>query len=68
MNTMRLILKKKTICWCGINTSSSQTQAFGGHGYTHILNNVVPMMLSRGVTKEQIDTILVDNPKAWLSF
>ena len=43
-------------------------QAFGGHGYTHILENVVPMMQSRGITKEQVDTILMDNPKAWLTY
>jgi len=43
-------------------------KAYGGHGYTHILENVVPMMKSRGVTQEQINTILIDNPKSWLSF
>jgi len=43
-------------------------KAYGGHGYTHILENVVPMLKSRGVTQDQIDIILKDNPKTWLSF
>jgi len=39
---------------------------YGGWGFAHILNYVVPMMLQRGMTKEQINTILVENPKRML--
>ncbi len=41
---------------------------YGGHGYTHILRNMVPQMLLRGITREQIHIILVENPKRMLSF
>jgi phosphotriesterase-related protein len=36
--------------------------AFGGWGYAHILNNIVPMMIRRGITRESIHTIMVGNP------
>ena len=39
---------------------------FGGWGYDHILNNIIPMMKEVGITKEQIDTILITNPKKFL--
>jgi len=31
--------------------------------YLHITNDVIPALKSRGVTDEQIDTMLVDNPR-----
>jgi phosphotriesterase-related protein len=34
----------------------------GGSGYGHILKFVVPAMRAKGMTEEQITTILVDNP------
>lgn len=36
--------------------------AYGGWGYAHILNNVVPMMVRRGISRESIHTIMVSNP------
>ncbi|XP_078668910.1 N-acetyltaurine hydrolase-like isoform X4 [Branchiostoma floridae x Branchiostoma belcheri] len=41
---------------------------YGGHGYSHILLNVVPMMLARGVSQEQVDKMLIHNPRNWLTF
>lgn len=41
---------------------------YGGHGYSHILVNIVPKMLARGITQEVINKILVDNPRRWLTF
>ncbi|XP_013380439.1 phosphotriesterase-related protein isoform X2 [Lingula anatina] len=41
---------------------------YGGHGFTHILSNVLPQMRRRGVTQEQIDKMLIDNPREWLTF
>ncbi|XP_061191883.1 phosphotriesterase-related protein-like [Saccostrea echinata] len=40
---------------------------FGGHGYSHILINVVPHMLNRGISQATIDKILKENPKKWLT-
>lgn len=42
--------------------------SYGGKGFAHILENIVPRMHKRGWTKEQIDTILVDNPRRVLAF
>ncbi|GFN96672.1 phosphotriesterase-related protein [Plakobranchus ocellatus] len=41
---------------------------YGGHGYSHILLNIVPKMLQRGITQDQVDTILQRNPQTWLQF
>jgi len=41
---------------------------FGGHGYGHIFENVVPMMTERGFSRDEIDAILVRNPRRLLAF
>ena len=41
---------------------------YGGMGYTHILKNVVPMMKKSGLSEQQIQTILVENPRRALTF
>lgn len=40
---------------------------YGGWGYDHILTNIVPMMLDDGITGEQIDVLLKDNPRRFLA-
>ena len=40
---------------------------YGGHGYAHILKNIIPLMLKEGITKKNIDTILIENPKKLLN-
>jgi phosphotriesterase-related protein len=42
--------------------------SFGGHGYGHIFRNVVPMMAERGYGEDEIDAILVRNPRRLLTF
>jgi phosphotriesterase-related protein len=39
---------------------------YGGWGYDHILTHVVPMMLDEGVTRQQLDVILKENPRVFL--
>ncbi|CAG5132870.1 unnamed protein product [Candidula unifasciata] len=41
---------------------------YGGHGYSHILLNVVPKMLQRGITQDQVDKMIKFNPQKWLQF
>jgi phosphotriesterase-related protein len=41
---------------------------YGGWGYAHISNYVVPMMLRRGLSREVIDTIMVESPRRFFSF
>jgi len=42
--------------------------SFGGHGYGHIFENVVPLMRSRGFSESEIEAILIDNPRRLLTF
>jgi len=42
--------------------------AYGGWGYAHISNYVVPMMLRRGISQDVIDTIMVVNPARFYIF
>lgn len=41
---------------------------WGGHGYAHILENIVPRLRQEGITEEQIHTILIENPKRFLAW
>ena len=41
---------------------------WGGFGYGHILENIVPRLLREGVSQEQVDVILIDNPRRLLSW
>jgi phosphotriesterase-related protein len=45
----------------------TRLRRYGGHGYSHIARNVVPLMRIKGYSDEDIDGILVENPKRWLS-
>ncbi|XP_068618555.1 phosphotriesterase-related protein [Battus philenor] len=40
---------------------------FGGHGYSHIINNILPRMKSRGISQSAIDMITIENPANWLT-
>jgi len=45
-----------------------QLTQYGGAGYAHILRRAVPLMRHKGMTEDQIRTILVDNPRRFLTF
>ena len=40
---------------------------YGGHGYGHILENIVPKMRRRGFSEDEIRAITVDNPASILA-
>ncbi|TFH34296.1 MAG: phosphotriesterase-related protein, partial [Dehalococcoidia bacterium] len=40
---------------------------YGGHGYAHILQYIVPVMRAKGMRNEEINTILIENPKRLLT-
>jgi len=42
--------------------------SLGGHGYNHILYNAVPAMRRRDMSEEQINLLLIDNPKRFFVF
>lgn len=46
----------------------TRLRRFGGHGYGHIFENVVPLMRRRGFSETEIETILVVTPKRLLTF
>ena len=35
---------------------------YGGHGWAHILEHIAPGLVKKGLSEEQVDAILVDNP------
>jgi len=41
---------------------------YGGEGYTHILDHVLPLMRRKGMTDSQIRTITMSNPQTVLGF
>ncbi len=41
---------------------------YGGNGYAHIIRNVMPVMKVRGFPEEQIQAIMVENPKCYMQF
>ena len=44
-----------------------QLKEYGGWGYAHILGNILPVFRASGFTEEQLDAILIDNPKRMLT-
>jgi phosphotriesterase-related protein len=45
-----------------------QLVTYGGYGYAHILRDIVPVMQYKGMSDEQIHTLLEENPKRLLAF
>jgi phosphotriesterase-related protein len=41
---------------------------YGGCGYAHILQNILPQMHARGITDEHLQAIMVENPARMLGF
>jgi len=71
----RAALTKKLIDWGyleQITISQDMTRTYhlkshGGHGYGYLLEKFVPMLQQLGVTAEQIQVLLVDNPRRILT-
>ena len=45
-----------------------ETVKYGGRGFAHILESIIPRMIRRGISQEQIDAMLIDNPAQALQF
>lgn len=41
---------------------------YGGHGYAHILRNVLPMFEGAGVPDAAVERVLTENPQRMLTF
>ena len=42
--------------------------SYGGHGYGHILENILPRMRRKGLSEDEIRAIVVENPARILAF
>src|SRR5207249_11049175 len=47
--------------------SKLRLRRYGGEGYQHILENVVPVMRRKGLSETQVKQILVENPRRALA-
>ncbi|WP_170984497.1 phosphotriesterase family protein [Rhodoligotrophos defluvii] len=47
--------------------SKLRLKPYGGEGYQHILENVVPVMKRKGFSQAEIDRILIENPRRVLT-
>ena len=48
--------------------TKTRLSSFGGHGYRHIFQNVVPLMERKGFSETEIQMIIQDNPRSLLTF
>jgi len=46
--------------------SKMQTVGYGGYGYAHLLENILPMLEHIGVSGETLRGIMIENPKRFL--
>jgi phosphotriesterase-related protein len=46
----------------------SDLRLYGGEGYDHVLLNFIPLLKERGISDEQIDVMLVENPRRILAY
>jgi phosphotriesterase-related protein len=49
--------------WCKV-----QLRRFGGRGYDHILRNVAPALRERGLTDQEVTSLIIDNPSTLLAY
>ena len=40
-----------------------ELQCYGGHGYGHLLEHIVPKMEERGISRDTVNSILTQNPQ-----
>lgn len=45
----------------------SRLLRYGGHGYGHLFRNVVPLLLRRGFSQEEVDRMLLETPRRLLA-
>ena len=45
----------------------SDLTTYGGHGYGHVLENITPRLKAQGVSDADLDKILVENPRRFLT-
>ena len=43
--------------------SKHRLKKFGGHGYSYLLEMILPRMISYGISDKDINKMIIDNPK-----
>lgn len=61
----KMVLAHDASCFIDWFDADAKEQAVPNWNYTHISDDVLPALLERGVTREQITTMLVDNPRRY---
>ena len=57
----KIVLAQDVFC-------KSRTFTYGGYGYGHLIENIVPRMRDRGMPEDHIRQIMIDNPARILTF
>ena len=57
----RILISQDNVC-------KHELVSYGGYGYAHILENIVPKMEQRGISRDTAMKILTENPRNWLTF
>jgi len=63
----RMVLAHDTSCFIDWFSHEGKLAAQPNWNLTHISDDVLPALRERGVTEEQLKTMLVDNPRRYFS-
>ncbi|MDZ7916913.1 MAG: phosphotriesterase-related protein [Rhodococcus sp. (in: high G+C Gram-positive bacteria)] len=61
----KMVLAHDASCFIDWFSSEAKAAAVPNWNFTHISDQVIPALLERGVTEDQINTMLVDNPRRY---
>src|SRR5215469_178020 len=61
----RLVLSQDASCHIDWFAADARAAAAPNWNYTHVSDDVIPALLERGVTADQVKTMLVDNPRRY---
>jgi phosphotriesterase-related protein len=46
----------------------SHLRKYGGYGYAHVIEDIIPILKEYGVSKSDLDELVIDNPRRLLTF
>ena len=61
----RITLAHDAACYIDYFTQEEKAQIQPNWHFRHISDDVIPMLLDKGVTEDDIDTMLVNNPRRY---
>ena len=61
----KMVLAHDASCFIDYFPSAAREVALPNWNYTHISDDVIPALLERGVTEDQVKEMLVDNPRRY---